>query len=179
MNHRELVSISAADFWFDPAIIRPVLVLLEQKAAQIAETYQQLAALCPAATQAQAAPTPESAATKVPRPLNHRKVTPKAKAPARPTPAEDRRERVVATPPLGVLGLPVPRAPRNKRDDRILATLAETKGLTCTEIGQKLKVPVPTIYGALQRLVRDGRLTCGGDKKYRGVVDPAAVERVN
>ena len=172
MNHRELASLNASDFWFDPAVIRPVLVLLEAKAAKIAELYQQLVALCPAAQQAPAAarPTPHAPVTEAAAktPLNHRKVDP---PPPKPAPRPK-------APPVDVAAL-AKRAPAGKRDSRILALVTQHKGLTASELAQKLDTSVPNAYSVLQRLVRDRRLTCGALRKYHIVVDPDAVESVN
>lgn len=170
MNHRELVTINASDFWFDPDVIRPVLQVLEEKAATLAKLYADLSALCPAAQQATAAgrPTPHAPVMEATAktPLNHRKVEP-------PTPTP--RPKV---PPVDVAAL-AKRGMPTKRDDRILALVTSHKGLTCSELAQKLDVTVPNLYSALQRLVRDRRLTVGAAKKYYLCVDPDAIEQVN
>lgn len=60
------------------------------------------------------------------------------------------------------------------KDTRVLDLCAEHHGLTAAEAGHHMGDSTPTVYSRLQRLVREGKLTVGADKKYRRVIESAA-----
>lgn len=154
----------------DPAAIRPALQALEEHAARIAALYQALSSLVSATERLPAralAPATTTTAAKTEAPLNHRKVEPPTKPTVRRTGS-----------PLPLQGPPPSKRP-GKRDDRIVAFVAANQGLTATEIAGKLQTTVPNIFATLRRLVEEGRMVCGGDKKYRRCVAHDAEARVN
>ena len=90
--------------------------------------------------------------------------SPVTMATPRDTKPPARDEKAGATKPAAKPPCP---AKRIGRED-VLAAIVGTTGLTATEIADKLGVN--SAWYHLSRLVTEGVLVCGGDKKYRRVV---------
>ncbi len=70
----------------------------------------------------------------------------------------------ISSPPISTKS---PRSSQKVTDKELIDAIREAKGLTATEIATQFQMNVSTCYTRLERLLKDGRLTKGEDRKYR------------
>jgi hypothetical protein len=95
----------------------------------------------------------------------------KVQAVTKAKPAKVAGPKPVAPVPTPPIVRPLRQSVSGKQKDvKVLALIAARHGLTATEIAPETGDSVPTIYARLQRLVHEGQLTVGADKKYRRAI---------